>query len=82
MIMDLVQFIAGVACCPDQVAEAIYGRSPSRAQINSARIILQRARGDICMAIENLNDLVYKDDVCMTHVRSKPAAQHMCVPGA
>ena len=33
------------------------------------------------MAIENFNDLVYKDDVCMTHVRSKPAAQHQCVPG-
>ena len=81
MVSNLVYTLAEVACCPDQVARAIHGGSPTETQVDSARELIQRIRGDVCMAIENSNDLVYKDDVCMTHVRSKPAAQHQCLPG-
>ena len=74
--------IADANCCPKEVARALYGDNFTPANEDFIRRLLASQRADICQQIENMNDPVYGEDVCMNHVRSQLAEQHQCIPGA
>ena len=72
-----------IACCPDQIFKTRHGLSarPSRSQLEMIREDIRRLRGHVCMPIENTQDALYREDVCMSQTRSDPAPLHDCSPG-
>ncbi|KAF6025971.1 hypothetical protein EB796_015716 [Bugula neritina] len=78
---QLAEAAPNTACCADQIADTVYGRGATSAQIDSIRDLVKRFRGDICQQIEMPLDPVYKEPICMNHVRSKSAPEHNCVGG-
>lgn len=64
-----------------EIAKITFGPNPTELQIEQIRELIRTTRADICQAIENPNDPVFGEDVCMEHVRSELAEQHQCLPG-
>lgn len=72
-----------VACCPDTIFKSRNGdnSNPTREQLSEIRSEVKRLRGDVCLAIEHFNDVVFGEYICMELTRSKPAPKHDCSLG-
>ncbi|XP_067941582.1 chorion peroxidase-like [Watersipora subatra] len=69
------------ACCPDQIFLATENRAGTRAELAEVRALVAEERGEVCQQIELEDDPVYRQDVCINHIRSAEATPHNCVQG-
>ena len=75
--------LADAACCPDRIFAARNGPNvqPTAAQLLEIRREVERFRGDVCMQIEQFNDATFREYVCMSQTRTRPAPLHDCSIG-